>query len=232
MSGFIEKITLYDLLGYTVPGSIFLGMIGFTYAMIKGNMQSIYCTYKDSLGYFFTVLLILGYVTGMLISEITEILLGISRDSISFELKQDLKDKKLNERQVEQALKTAGYMKQGDQIRSLDDVIQYFSSMYGDIQSDAKYSRLHNYASSKLIYKNLAFVSFCGSIMAFVLYLAKHSGELFFPDRDMLYVTVAVAVSVAAGCLFRRRWKRINLKIQFYTAVWFIEKYTSKENIA
>lgn len=233
MSGFIEKITLYDLLGYAVPGSIFLGMWGVIYVMIKGNPDDLYRTYKDSIGFLLTVLLVLGYVVGMLISEFTDILLKVAEGSLSFDLKQDLRNKKLNERQVEKALKKAGYMKQEDQIQSMDDVELYFSSMYGDIQSDAKYSRLHNYASSKLIYKNMSFVSFCGVFTVLFLYNAKHSGMMFLLDRDMQQFLIAVGIFCVSGCLFFRRWKRMNEKTHFYTAVWFIEKYSGKDkNVA
>ena len=33
MSNVAEKITLYDLLGYVIPGTVFIGIIGWAYVM-------------------------------------------------------------------------------------------------------------------------------------------------------------------------------------------------------
>lgn len=228
MSGLIEKITLYDLLGYALPGSILLGAAAFICMKINGNIQSMYSMYKEALGYFFMVLLVLGYVTGMLIAEITDWMIQFFKESLFLDTEQYFREKNLNYVQIEQTLKKAGYLKNGDRILGADEVIKYLPSMYGNIQSDAKYNRLHNYASSKLIDKNMAFVSYSVSMLIFVMTVWKRYGSMFMPDLDLLLALMATAGLIITGNLFRRRWKRMYLKTYFYAVVWFTEKYTQK----
>ena len=137
MSGLIEKITLYDLLGYALPVSILLGMISFNAMMIQGNMKSLYDMYKDAVGYFFIVLLILGYVAGMLMAEITDRIKNLFSESLRADMSQYLRDHRVNYSQVGQALMNAGYVEKKEEIQSAEDVLKYLSGMYGDIQSDA-----------------------------------------------------------------------------------------------
>lgn len=224
MSGIIEKITLYDLLGYALPGSMFLGMAVFTFLAANGDLKDVYDTYKGGAGYFFTVLLVLGYAAGMLISEITDIIAGFFRESLDYELKQELKKKKINERQAEHVLKKAGYMKPEDRISSLDQLLPYIASMYGVIQTDAKYSRLHNYASARLICKNMAFVCFSGTgmVMALILKVSNQAADL-----RIVQMAAELAIPCVMCLLFIRRWKRMFIKTQLYTVVWFLEKNIS-----
>lgn len=229
MSGLIEKITLYDLLGYALPGSILLGASAYICMKFNGSLQSMYSTYKDALGYFFTVLLILGYVTGMLIAEITDWIIHFSKKGLDFDTKQYFRDKNLNYVQIEQTLAKAGYLKNGDKILGEDDLVKYLPSMYGNIQSDAKYNRLHNYASSKLICKNMTFVSWCICATALAFTANNYYGRIFVQDQRFCMVLIlklfGIAVLLAAGLFFKRRWKKMYMKTYFYAVVWFIEKY-------
>lgn len=226
MSGLIEKITLYDLLGYALPGSILLGMLAFAGIISSGNMESIYSTYKDALWAIFLVLLLLGYVTGMLIAEITDCFIQFFRDSLSFEVKQYFKNCCLNYRQIEQALSKAGFLQSEKKVQGPDDVMQYLSSMYGTIQSDANYNRLHNYASAKLICKNMAFVSYSIAGIIAVSSVWRQHGVMFMPNCRLALELLAMAVFWGIGCLFKRRRKKMHKKTYFYTVVWFVEKYS------
>ncbi len=227
MSSLIEKITLYDLLGYSIPGSILIGMAGSAYLIKNNRYQCFYDTYKDSFGYLFSALLVLGYVAGMLIAEITDIIIGACKATLDFDVKEKLKE--VDYKSVEKALKKANYMTYENRLRSEEDVLKYLSSMYGDIQSDVKYNRLHNYSSSKLVCKNLAFVSFCGFIIV-LSYLIQSFDLMFLPDTNVVKVVFIICGCCTSFFLFIRRWKKMYVKTQFYTVVWFIEKYNKDEN--
>lgn len=143
-----------------------------------------------------------------------------------FDIKQYFRDKNLNYVQIEQTLKKAGYLKNGDRILGEEDVIKYLPGMYGNIQSDAKYNRLHNYASSKLIYKNMAFVSCSVSVFLSIMIVWKRCDSMLMSDLQLLLILLAIAGLMFTGGLFIRRWKRMYLKTYFYAVVWFTEKYT------
>lgn len=231
MSGLIEKITLYDLLGYALPGSILLGILSFTCMIIQGNMKSLYDMYKDAVGYFFIVLLILGYVAGMLMAEITDKIKNCFDDSLRMDMSQYLRDNHVNCRQVGQALSNAGYVKKAEEIQSVEHVLQYLSGMYGDIQSDAKYNRLHNYASAKLICKNMAFVSFFGLLLSLLCaFFVWNASADILANLKQAVVPAAVMMFLCfvAGSMFKSRWKKMYLKTNFYTVIWFVEKYNGK----
>ncbi len=231
MSGLIEKITLYDLLGYALPGSILLGMISFTAMMIQGNMKSLYDMYKDAVGYFFIVLLILGYVAGMLMAEITDRIKNLFSESLRADMSQYLRDHRVNYSQVGQALMNAGYVEKKEEIQSAEDVLKYLSGMYGDIQSDAKYNRLHNYASAKLICKNMAFVSISGILLSviYLLFTWDFSKEMLYNlVQALVPAVVMIVVFLYAADLFKSRWEKMFQKTNFYTVIWFAEKYQGK----
>ncbi len=231
MSGLIEKITLYDLLGYALPGSILLGILSFTCMMIQGNMKSLYDMYKDAVGYFFIILLILGYVAGMLMSEITDKIKNCFDEPLKMDMSQYLRDNHLNCRQVGQALANAGYVKKEEEIQSAEHVLQYLSGMYGDIQSDSKYNRLHNYASAKLICKNMAFVSFAGMGMSLLctFFVWNDSADILVNLKQAVVpAAVMMFVCFVAGSMFKSRWKKMYFKTNFYTVIWFVGKYNGK----
>lgn len=54
-------------------------------------------------------------------------------------------------------------MENGDLIQNTD-LLNYLPMIYGTVQSDEKYKRLHNYASSETMYKNLTAAVLLGGI--------------------------------------------------------------------
>ncbi len=226
MPSLIEKITLYDILGYCIPGSILIGLSGAAFLLENGGYKSFYDTYKESIGYGLLVLLVLGYVAGMLIAEITDIIIRSCKETLNYDVKEELRV--IDFKCVEQALKKAKYISKDMKLRGVEDVLKYISGMYGDIQSDIKYNRIHNYSSSKLVCKNLAFVSFCGFLI--VLNHFIQSFELMFcSDVNILKVILVISGWCVAGILFIRRWKKNYIKTNFYTVIWFIDKYNTSE---
>ena len=82
------------------------------------------------------------------------------------------------------------------------------ASEAGEIQADSQYSRLHNYASAELLYKNMVVVS--------VLAMGIGVGQ-----QNMTEIIIG-AVSVV---LFARRWIRFAERSRGYTICWFVQKY-------
>ena len=80
--------------------------------------------------------------------------------------------------------------------------------MYSEIQADSQYSRLHNYASAELLYKNMVVVS--------VLAMGIGVGQ-----QNMTEIIIG-AVSVV---LFARRWIRFAERSRGYAICWFVQKY-------
>ena len=68
MDTFLERITFYDLYGYTVPGCFFLIMTAVPYA---SDILQIWDTYEKIGIYILAVALLLDFIIGILISEIS-----------------------------------------------------------------------------------------------------------------------------------------------------------------
>lgn len=214
MDSVIEKITLYDVLGYAIPGYIFLIIAGFGYVI---NMDtSILTAYADYAGYIMFIFLILGYVGGIIISE-------VSRGIVSlFELFRDwIKKFRANSvsavdtELVASALKKSKFVKQDETITEISK--KYYRIMYSDIQTDATYKRIHNYASAKMMYKNL--------VMSFLMGLLWNCFA--FPECD--YLNILRVLCLVVVILFGIRWYRFDEKTRNYTVLWFVKKYISSE---
>lgn len=67
----LQKITIYDLLGYTVPGSILIGIM--VICFYKPDIQFLLGTYEKQWGYIFAVIILLGYVTGLVLAQFGKI---------------------------------------------------------------------------------------------------------------------------------------------------------------
>ena len=71
MSGFLEKITLYDLLGYTIPGFVFFLIM--LYGVYSTDTLVLLETYKNYNGFLAIVLLVASYLVGIAMSELGRI---------------------------------------------------------------------------------------------------------------------------------------------------------------
>lgn len=245
----LQKITVYDLLGYTVPGTIMVYVIQICFYRNRINIDKL----GQNLGYYFAVIILLGYVTGMILSEISNVLCGIKNlilyfgrklsariknksfetENICFKL-LELMDKLMrNISQIRnifsgeqkelstigcdktvEALIAAGIVQKGT-ILSEDEIEKYIGYMFADIQSDASYSRVHNYASSELVCKNLAIVVALSSV-------------LLFRYRPTLLINrggIGIGL-LSALLLYCRGIRQKNRKLD-YTLDWFIQKHTS-----
>lgn len=215
----LQKITVYDLLGYTVPGTIMVCVIQICFCTDKVSFEII----EQHLGYYFAIIIVLGYVMGMILSEVSNILYGIINlfpklmKKINTNINKFLGEKEelctVGCELVTKALIDAGVVK-NNQILSEKEVKNYYGFMYADIQSDSRYSRIHDYASSELVCKNLAIVI---AVSAILLYKCKL-------ELVQLNTVGLVFFLVGAVLLYIRGIKQMNRKLD-YTLDWFIQKH-------
>lgn len=210
MSSVIEKITLYDLLGYAIPGTVFIGLIGWACVM-RWDIDFLE-KYKDYTGYVIAVWLVLGYVFGIVISEIMSSFFELFiKDSGWFQKRSAIVGN--DYKAIAKALVKAGLIQNKKEIQSMNDAMKYMTYMYSIIQSDPKYNRVHNYASLELLCKNMAFVFGVGSIAA--LWCIK----------ECCILIVLLALFLISSFMFARRWRKVYWKKRSYTISWFVDKY-------
>lgn len=195
----LQKLTLYDLLGYTLPGSMLLVIYK------SENIQEIL-----NISVCGGILLIgCGFLTGIMISEVMQWIENM------FEKRYGKKqwDKvykiyALTNARIFKALENA-HMLSEEQTASGSACIaqQYYKAMYADIQSDSRYSRIHNYTSSAVMYRNMIFVSI------FCIMMGIAAGNL-----------EKIIVGLAAMICFGSRWRRFDIKKKGYAVCWFLEK--------
>ena len=150
----IQKITIYDILGYVFPGSILVVAVLYRFAsgLLFSNMDN---------GYFIALILIIGYAIGMVISEIAKIIEYVVNGDPQYKIDVENRDNRdeidnIGVEKVVQALRNAGLIEKNKCNLSKEEIKKYFTYMYADIQTDDKYCRIHNYASSELVCKNMA----------------------------------------------------------------------------
>lgn len=141
----LEKITLYDLLGYTLPGGVVLYMLG-EYSM------------QDELSLFGVICYVsFSFLLGILISQISAFTTEILKKDMC-----SLSDAGINKSIAIKALNNAKIVE--TQNMEEREIKEHYINMYSDIQADKNYGRIHNYASAALLYKNMVVVSFVGIV--------------------------------------------------------------------
>lgn len=204
----LQKLTLYDLLGYAVPGSVML------FVWSSPELDVLLTGGVINAGIF----LVLAFIVGIMISEIAS-WLKCAIDALTRKRQWERISRKsdFTREKVEHALVNAHVINQGDGVINADNnetnafeyVRRYFSVMYADIQSDSNYSRIHNYASALLLYKNMTVVALACTILG------------------MRRCSISEIVFGIAGlvCFFIRSC-RFNHKQITYTICWYLEKYS------
>lgn len=199
----LQKITLYDLLGYALPGCVLLWLWRGLDICAMGEVSLVGVI----------VFVGLGYLLGILISEMANLALRAWKRSRA--AKRSIEERmQLNPSAIKKALRGAGVLPKRTQLDPLNLMWKYLTYMYMDIQCDHRYSRIHNYASAELMYKNMAFVSMIGICV-------------FWQGNQYLYVA-ACGISMA---LFLMRWWRFEQKRVIYTVYWFVGKYVEKKSL-
>lgn len=209
MGSFIEKITLYDLLAYTLPGSLLLVAV-----LIKWEKEifDILIKYKDYKGCFVLLFIAIGYICGIMVSEISRwfsIMYAFVAKKI-FHVKEPCN---LDGKVIATALVNAKLVEDVNTTAvPVSEVEKYYSYMYSDIQTDNNYTRIHNYASAESMYKNMALVSAASTI-----FLLKYYGC----HKQI------IIVGIICFLIFAIRWIRFYKKVRTYTLNWFVKKYVT-----
>lgn len=198
----LQKFTLYDLLGYMLPGGTVL-------YVIYGREQ---CTDIPALN--LIAFLTFSYLTGIVISELMEDIFAISRKikyRVTYTTESGQKDfyKELGipRELLENVLRQRKLLESGEVLE--DNVIpfKYLWHMYSDIQTDSKYNRIHNYASAEVMSKNFALAS----VTCMVVCLCR---------GEFIYIPIFM---IGAIVLLIRK-SRFRKKKIGYTVHWFVDK--------
>ena len=217
MSSIIEKITLYDFFGYLIPGSVFMSLL--LVRLIQGLGSDGLTDLKDFKSQLTVIFLLWSFLSGLILSELARVI-------SDFVDKRGLKDTYVNsvkkaanidESMLKEAIKKSKLVENGDLIQNTN-LLNYLPMIYGTVQSDEKYKRLHNYASSETMYKNLTAAVLLGGIPEI----------LFLPQKLQCGIIAGIVVVwILSVILLMRRYYRFRIKKSAYSLIWFIEKYQS-----
>lgn len=195
----LQKLTLYDLLGYTVPGSVLLIL------WKQDDLQQL----LDAGAGGVVLLVVAGFLVGIMMSEIMswiEKIFGKLFAKKQWEI--ICKKYVLSEEQITKALRNANIIPEDIGEDREKPYWEYCTAMYADIQADSRYSRIHNYASAALLYRNMVFAA------VFCIIVGRNT---------IIYEEIVLGI-VGVLC-FGIRWWRFNGKKIGYAVSWFIEKH-------
>lgn len=212
MESVLEKATYYDFYGYLIPGSVVVMTWVFATAY-KNGVQNL-LLYKGLFFYLFIAVCLISFVFGILLSEIARMLYDLLSNKDRKHLSKDSLG--IDYGKIEEALVNAGTLERHKRhvIFSEVDVSKYMKFMYSDIQSDAVYKRIHNYASSVVLYKNLS----CASVASGMI-LAYSGGKV-------CYGLIELCISLIVFMILFHRAERFSKKKDVYTVCWYVQKYT------
>lgn len=199
----LQKLTLYDLLGYALPGCVLLFFLN------SENSENL--TKMEAGGVL--LIIVFGFLTGIMISEVmrwVEMLIGKLFGKKQWNAVWN--KYALSCERMERALKKAHIL---DRIGNGADnafFSKYRTAIYADIQTDSKYSRIHNYASLALLCKNMFLVM----LFCMIDGIIRNSFE------EGLFGVIGL-------CCFGIRWQRFSSKKIGYAICWFLEKYDGNE---
>lgn len=217
MNSIIEKITLYDFFGYLIPGSVFMSLL--LVRLIQELGSDGLTDLKDFKSQLTVLFLLWSFLSGLILSELARVI-------SDFVDKRGLKDRYVNSvkkaanidgSMLKEAIKKSKLVENGDLIQNTN-LLNYLPMIYGTVQSDEKYKRLHNYASSETMYKNLTAAVLLGGIPEI----------LFLPQKLQCGIIAGIVVVwILSVILLMRRYYRFRIKKSAYSLIWFIEKYQS-----
>ena len=211
MDSLFEKITLYDFLGYAVPGCVCLLMLLAEWILTM-PLETLEHLEAFGVGLGLTFLL-LGYVLGVFLSQVSRSVFDPLADLWELLCKKIRPERAerniVDEETLKSALRKSGLVCGEIKGNVPDD---YMTLMYGVVQVDPDYKRIHNYSSAACMYKNMAAALMAGGAFWYI------SG---YWDKSWICLCFLIAV------FYWVRWRRFEKKKNDYAMVWFIEKYNS-----
>lgn len=199
MKDILEKLTLYDLCGYAFPGSIVVIALIVAYGRLEVLEQ-----YKDLLSYGVLAALLLSYLCGLILSEISAHITERIRDVL---WKNEYKEWNIEHASIAAAI--AKSKKDGNSValNNTKSWNHYVNYMYSVIQIAPETKRIHNYASMEIMCRNLS----CACVISALLL------------RSCLGWCMMFVLLAAASLLFVRS-DRFGRKKHRYTIYWFLQK--------
>ena len=213
MSSIIEKITLYDFFGYLIPGATFLSLLIFRFLQdFDSSFSEVWIEYKF---FFIFIFFLWSYLCGIVLSELTRIILSFVNRNFGFSKKfanEVMQFTNLELNVIGEALDKHGIVKKTEISRNMD-ILKYLPIMYSIVQCNDKFKRIHNYASSESMYKNLSAAVFLGGIPeVMILFADQCSGRWM----------IGVAWLLSSLLFIHRSWRFLVKKFS-YTLVWFLD---------
>jgi len=227
-----EKITLYDILGYLFPGSVFTAMLMF--GGRKDYVLELTVRWRDSMAVLYMAFIVVSYLAGVMLSEICEWLKLLYRGLFLVFKKTkcaalgNMKPIKWLVEKGRQLLGNDFEQFEGQMVKALirsgmeedETAIKanlrngkdgyYKKYIYGNIQGRGDYKRIHSYASAYVMYRNTAAALLIGLAVLWVKYGVCGPASVWMP---LLGIVLAVRSF--------RFWKKKNQ----YALFWFMEKY-------
>lgn len=221
MSSIIEKITLYDFFGYLIPGAIFVSLLCVRVIQEFGG-----CVPTELQGYeteLVILFLLWSFLFGLLLSEVSRIILDFMDRVL---LKDKYAERIRRVAHIDIPVLVNSIQKSGiaekPVIEKDTDLLKYLAAIYGIIQSDETYKRVHNYSSSETMYKNLSAAVLFGGFIEIVYLL----------DRVQVYWSLGIMVAwILSTILLMHRFYRFKIKKYAYSLIWFLEKYNNISSV-
>lgn len=211
MDNLFEKFTLYDLVGYTIPGTILLCTTLHNVFMIAYNTKVL----KEYNIYICIVTLVLGYCVGVAVCGgvkiIRELCVKIIRKvcNIGFA--------KIGYGAIAKALCNSGIITQEVNIKKEEEVLDYLGYIFSEIQVSSDYKRLHNYASMQLFCENMAL----SGLVSMIIITAKYYNVI--AKGYIVAGFFLVILFLVQAIMF---YKRTN----FYAVAWFVKSHIANVN--
>lgn len=215
MNSIVEKITLYDFFGYLIPGSLFTSLLCVMGFQEFGNsITEELSEYKSGLLLFF---FLWAFLFGLLLSEAARVIADlIERKCLTGRYVSRIRmTANIDWSILGTVIQKSGLADNAD-IKKDVEFEKYLPAIYGDIQSDEKYKRIHNYASSETMNKNLSAAVLLGGLIDIVYLFPRHYGR---------WIWGIILVWMLSTALLMHRYYRFRIKKYAYSLIWFTEKY-------
>lgn len=207
----VQKITIYDILGYTFPGIILIGAL-----IVRYHCKFVFVNFDN--GYVIAFIVILGYALGMVnaqLSKLMEWFVKQCKDGDNESTKKEID--RLGCATITKAMKKAGIIEPNRKELSRKEIENYFTYIFADIQIDPVYSRVHNYASSELVCRNMSVVFFISTLLTYRV-------------QTLICDELWVLLGMGASILFLKRYIMNKERKEDYTIDWFVQKYLAQES--
>ena len=233
MEAVIEKVTLYDILGYGFPGFFMLFILLIDFFNVIPDTTKIHV--KDYGGILVVVLIVLSHVVGVLLSEIGKRMLILkgqiqripvlkgnrsipdlatrNKKAIYFERALE----SVNKEDLKSALSKSGSSYDLNDERAADYI-------YSVIQVNPEFSRIHSYASAEVMSRNSATACLIGGFLALILCVFRYS-QWFDNGYPCWFQLLVMIVFFLCSRLMYKRSITFGEKKMLYACNWFIIKY-------